>query len=55
MDLTTEQDSESIANTNHPSTLNDVQFAKDSNLGNQSDPQMLVEVKKKSTKDCWAN
>ena len=42
MDLTTEHDGKSITNTNCPSTLNDVQFAKDFGLGNQSDAWMLV-------------
>ena len=54
VDLTMEQEGESIANTNPPSTLDDVQCAEDSSLGNQSTAQVLTEVKKESTKDYWA-
>ena len=36
VDLTMEQEGESIANTNPPSTLDDVQCAEYSSLGNQS-------------------
>ena len=50
MDLTAEQAGESIANTNPPSTLDDIYFAEDSSLGNQSAAQVLTEVKKESTK-----
>ena len=51
VDLTMEQEGESIANTNPPSTVDDVQFAEDSSLGNQSAARVLTEVKKESTKD----
>ena len=36
VDLIEEQDGESIANTNPPSIVDDLQFAEDSSLGNQS-------------------
>ena len=54
VDLSAEQEGESIANTNPPLTMDDVQFTEDSSLSNQSAAQVLTEVKKESTKDYWA-
>ena len=54
VDLTAEQEGKNMANTNPPSIVDDVHFVEDSSLGNQSAPRVLIEVKKKSTKDYWA-
>ena len=54
VDIIAEQEGVSIANTNPPSIVDDIQFAEDSSLGNQSTARVLTEVKKESTKDYWA-